>query len=109
MLDVMFYMFVGVGILLLGFSIAREDAIWPVLGTIIWIVVAVGSFSIERVASYLVENASSPTGYSVVETTSNYSGGWPFGLLFMGIAIVMMLFAWDRILEQFAGRRAGGG
>jgi len=111
MLDSLFYIFIGLGVLLLGLSIAEKDEvdgiIWSIMAMIAWIVVAIGSFGIEHVTSYLIENASSETGHSVIEVTSNYGGGWPFGLLFMGIALIMFIFAWNRILEQF-GRTGRG-
>lgn len=108
MLDSLFYIAVGVGILLLGFSAADKDEVtWPILGFIFWIIAAIGAFGIEHATSYVVENASSPTGYSVVEEITNYAGGWPFGVLFFGLALMMFIFAWNRILEQFG--KAGGG
>jgi len=79
----------------------RDEVIWPVVGFITWLALAVYSTSIETLHAFLA------TDNTVVTHISSYTGTFPLTFLFGGIAFILLIIAWQRAFGMVKQREVG--
>ena len=106
MMESLFYIFVGIEIILILLIVADEEEkyvtprqmMWPILSFVVCMFLAVGVSNLER--TYVVYNGS-----SVVEHTVTIYNGSPFILFFAALGLLSSLILIYRTMDVLAYRK----
>lgn len=85
MLESVFILLVVASIILLLVTIYWESIIICMIDLILWTVVALGSLQVERPYQYV-------SGGTVVEATQSIESLYPLAYLFMGVALMVLIY-----------------
>ena len=73
----------------------RDEIIWPIMGFIVWIALAISTTSIELPYAFLAPDNT------VVTHITSYGNAAPLAFLFIGMAFVFVIIAWSRVSAMY--------